>query len=237
MKTKTAVIKTVLLALSFIFIVLVPARAEYEYKNVECGDAVIHSFKIYVNGDCGATITKIVKNGTGSADVGYSGGSCCYNPNYHLPAGGHIWTEIYFAVDENAPDGAILRSTASYELVLDNANCNSSGAQSSSAFSKVKIGVSKTKREEKAFITALNSEKWETRAEAAKALGRIKSKEAVVPLIQLLKDKKRNVRFEAVWALGRIKSRKAVEFLTSALNDEDNGVRWAAEKALEKITK
>lgn len=239
MNIKRTISKAALICLSLIILTLETAWAEYDFKSVRCGDAVIHTYKMWAKGDCGITITKIVKNGTGPAEVGYSGGSCFYNPNYHLAAGESTLTAIYFVVDEDAPNGAILRSTAKYEMVLDNPDCNHSGGQSSSGFSRVICGDSKTeeKKSEKAFITDLNNKKWEVRAEAAKALGRMKSKEAVEPLIRLLKDEEYIIRFQVVWALGKIKPKEIDKLLTQALNDKDYGVRWVAKKTLEKIRK
>jgi len=78
----------------------------------------------------------------------------------------------------------------------------------------------------------LNRREREVRVEAARALGEIKSPEAVPHLIEALKDEDEGVRSAAAWALGAIKSPEAVPHLIESLKDEDLYVRRAAAEAL-----
>ena len=74
---------------------------------------------------------------------------------------------------------------------------------------------------------------------AADALGKIKSEDAVEHLIRALKDENENenadVRISAIWALGEIKPDESVEHLIRALKDKDIYVRRNATDALYKI--
>ncbi|KYK35213.1 MAG: HEAT repeat domain-containing protein [Theionarchaea archaeon] len=83
----------------------------------------------------------------------------------------------------------------------------------------------------------LKDEKIDVRLNAAIALGKIGSEEAVEPLIEAFTiDEERSVRERAADALGKIGSEKAVEFLIKALSiSESSFVRLNAVKTLEKI--
>ncbi|TVR73226.1 MAG: hypothetical protein EA427_02390 [Spirochaetaceae bacterium] len=71
----------------------------------------------------------------------------------------------------------------------------------------------------------------EVRAEAARALGRIRASEATEALILALRDLTSSVRPEAAIALGRIGDRRALPYLLDALNDPSeelqDGAAWA----------
>ncbi|MCK4858041.1 MAG: HEAT repeat domain-containing protein, partial [candidate division Zixibacteria bacterium] len=82
---------------------------------------------------------------------------------------------------------------------------------------------------------ALKDEDSGVRWRAAKALGEIKSPEAVKPLMEALKDEDYDVRWRAALALGEIESPQAVKPLIEALQDEDSYVKWRAAEVLEKF--
>lgn len=71
--------------------------------------------------------------------------------------------------------------------------------------------------------------------EAAKALGKIKSSQAIEPLIDALMDQKNKGRSGAAEALGQIKAENAIDHLIAALTDTDDFTRLAAAKALGRI--
>jgi len=73
------------------------------------------------------------------------------------------------------------------------------------------------------------------RGNAADALGKIGSIEAVVPLSALQKDKDKVVRYSATEAIGSIGSAESVDYLIEALLDEEWSVRLIAAKSLERI--
>lgn len=80
-------------------------------------------------------------------------------------------------------------------------------------------------------IARLHDPDPEVRAEAARALGRIRAPEATEALIQELRDNTSSVRPEAAIALGRIGDRRALSHLLDALNDPSeelqDGAAWA----------
>lgn len=80
-------------------------------------------------------------------------------------------------------------------------------------------------------IARLHDPDPEVRAEAARALGRIRAPEATEALIQELRDLSSSVRPEAAIALGRIGDRRALPYLLDALNDSSeelqDGAAWA----------
>lgn len=73
------------------------------------------------------------------------------------------------------------------------------------------------------------------RTNAAEALGRIGSAEALDPLIAALQDRDLSVRAAAAGALAKLRDPKAVAPLTVALRDVDEWVRRAAATALGEI--
>jgi len=83
------------------------------------------------------------------------------------------------------------------------------------------------------LITALRSNDWIVRMHAAKALGRIRTADAVEPLIPLLQDKVKAVREEAAATLAAIGD-SAIPSLVNALQHEEWLVRLHAVEALGK---
>jgi hypothetical protein len=83
-------------------------------------------------------------------------------------------------------------------------------------------------------IRRLKSDDWETRRNAAQALGKQRDKQAVEPLVAVLKDTNWSVRYAASKALAQIGD-VAVEPLIAALKDGNLGVRWNAAEALGEI--
>lgn len=75
----------------------------------------------------------------------------------------------------------------------------------------------------------------DVREEAARALGRIKSIEAVEPLIKELHDTSSSIRRQAAISLGKIGDRRALPALFNALECEAGDVKDAAIKALGDI--
>jgi len=73
------------------------------------------------------------------------------------------------------------------------------------------------------------------RVNAAKFLGKLKSKEAVDPLIKTLGDYDPELRTAAATSLGLINDLKAVDALIEAINDVDPNVQYAANMALRKF--
>ncbi|MGL1892846.1 MAG: MFS transporter [Spirochaetaceae bacterium] len=72
----------------------------------------------------------------------------------------------------------------------------------------------------------------EVREEAARALGRIRSLEAVEPLMNEVKDENSTIRSQAALALGKIGAESALPVLFSALDSESEELQTAAVKAL-----
>ena len=75
------------------------------------------------------------------------------------------------------------------------------------------------------------------RANAARALGRLKSRPAVHPLIELLQDSSPDVRARAAEALGMIGDRTSIEPLVQKIKDHAAKVQEAAGAALVKFGK
>lgn len=94
-----------------------------------------------------------------------------------------------------------------------------------------------------ALIKSMEYEDWHSkfsvlstvRANAAEALGKIQSREAVIPLIERLEDSDAEVRWKAAEALGRIGEDESLEPLIYALNDSDGDVRKQAARALGEL--
>lgn len=94
-----------------------------------------------------------------------------------------------------------------------------------------------------ALIKSLEYEDWHSkfsvlgtvRANAAEALGKIQSRDAVIPLIERLDDSDSEVRWKAAEALGRIGDDEALEPLIYTLNDTDGDVRKQAARALGEL--
>jgi HEAT repeat protein len=75
------------------------------------------------------------------------------------------------------------------------------------------------------WFKALESPEWETRLNAAEALGKLKEKRALNLLLSALADEDEYVREGAAWALGQIADTVAVSSLVKALKDGDKYVR------------
>jgi HEAT repeat protein len=86
------------------------------------------------------------------------------------------------------------------------------------------------------LITALQDRSEKVRAEAARALGRLKAPQATHPLTNtLLRDPRAPVREEAARALGEIGDERALGTLNRALNELPYEVRAGALAAMEKM--
>ncbi|MGB2821763.1 MAG: HEAT repeat domain-containing protein, partial [Phycisphaerae bacterium] len=75
----------------------------------------------------------------------------------------------------------------------------------------------------------------DTRAKAARELGRKKIAKAVPALRGYLKDADAEVRLNCVWALGEIGDKKTIPDVRTLLTEEDHRVRAAAAEALGKM--
>lgn len=82
------------------------------------------------------------------------------------------------------------------------------------------------------IIARLYDPDSEVREEAARALGRIKSIDAVEPLINELDDKTSTIRSQAALALGKIGSTDALPALFNALESSSEDIQNSAVKAL-----
>lgn len=86
--------------------------------------------------------------------------------------------------------------------------------------------------------TALNiKEKRGRRSMAIRALGNIKSDEAVAVLEQVLDDDDFAIRLQAVSSLGKIGTERAIQLVEGMLSDKNERVRKAAENALKRAGK
>ena len=97
------------------------------------------------------------------------------------------------------------------------------------------IDLSVMKKDPAICIELLKDKKADVRSSATRALGEIKSPEAVQPLLRLLKAEDAVVRSSAAEALGGIKSPEAVQLLLGRLKDKDWDVRSSAAEALGDI--
>lgn len=94
-----------------------------------------------------------------------------------------------------------------------------------------------------ALIRSMEYEDWNSkfsvlgtvRANAAEALGKLQSLDAVEPLIERLDDPDTEVRWKAAEALGKIGETTALEPLIYTLNDPDGDVRKQAAKSLGEL--
>jgi HEAT repeat protein len=86
------------------------------------------------------------------------------------------------------------------------------------------------------LIRALDDSNPAVRRHCAKALGNMRTHEAVKPLFLLLQDHDWFVRAEAAMALGHIGDPRAVGWLLQMLNDGDAYVRLCAGTALRDVT-
>lgn len=82
------------------------------------------------------------------------------------------------------------------------------------------------------IVARLTDPDREVRAEAARALGRIGSRESFDALAAQLRDRESSIRAEAARALGKIGDRRAVALLTEALEDPSVELQEAAAEAL-----
>ena len=94
------------------------------------------------------------------------------------------------------------------------------------------VALSRIGREAVApLIGALESQRWQARANAAFALGLVRDERSIDPLIAATSDSEWHVREKAAWSLGLTGDRRAVEPLATALKDADWHVRaqsaWA----------
>lgn len=87
------------------------------------------------------------------------------------------------------------------------------------------------------LIKQLSDDLWQTRWDAAAALGETKDPRAVDPLIATLKDENSYVRMTAARSLGMIGDKRAIKALITALKeDESHGVKKNAALALKQLT-
>jgi len=82
------------------------------------------------------------------------------------------------------------------------------------------------------LIGLLRSIRPAVRAGAARALGKLRAKDAVDPLIWLVGDRDPDVRLAAIIALRQIGDRRGLDAIGTAVQDRDPDVEGAAEKAL-----
>jgi HEAT repeat protein len=98
------------------------------------------------------------------------------------------------------------------------------------------IGPEKAQRAEQPLIDDLIFDNiGSVREEAARALGKINSKNAIEPLVDALMDENNGGRSGAAEALGQLKADIAIDYLIISLTDTDEFTRLAAAKALGKI--
>jgi HEAT repeat protein len=82
------------------------------------------------------------------------------------------------------------------------------------------------------LVGLLRSIRPVVRAGAARALGKLRARDAVDPLIWLLHDREPDVRLAAVFALRQIGDKRGMDAIASSVEDTDPDVEGAAEKAL-----
>jgi HEAT repeat protein len=87
------------------------------------------------------------------------------------------------------------------------------------------------------LLDALKSPSDSIRENAATALGRIKSREAVAPLIELLSESEWKVRRSAAEALGQIGDKRAIEPLIHSLRDNVEKVQQEAVESVVRFSK
>jgi len=87
------------------------------------------------------------------------------------------------------------------------------------------------------LLDALKSPSASIRENAATALGRIKSREAVVALIELLDDSEWKVRRSSAQALGEIGDKRAIEHLIHSLRDNVERVQQEAVESVVRFGK
>ena len=86
-----------------------------------------------------------------------------------------------------------------------------------------------------ALVETLKDSDADVRKQAAWALGRIRSEQAVDGLIAAMRDSDQEVRKQAIWALGRLESPKAVDALTAALKDSNTEVQIGRASCRESV--
>jgi HEAT repeat protein len=82
------------------------------------------------------------------------------------------------------------------------------------------------------LIGLLRSFRQEVRAGAARALGRLRARDAVDPLIRLLRDRTPEAKQAAIFALRQIGDERGLDAIASLVEDADQDVERAAERAL-----
>lgn len=85
---------------------------------------------------------------------------------------------------------------------------------------------------EQPLIGILRSIRPTVRAGAARALGKLRSLDAVTPLTAALRDRDERVRIAAVYALREIGDPRGLDAVAGAVRDRDPAVEGAAEDAL-----
>jgi HEAT repeat protein len=82
------------------------------------------------------------------------------------------------------------------------------------------------------LIGLLRSIRPVVRAGAARALGKLRARDAVEPLIWLLRDREPDVRLASILALRQIGDERGLDAIASSAQDADPEVEAAAERAL-----
>jgi HEAT repeat protein len=99
------------------------------------------------------------------------------------------------------------------------------------------VGRSNAADEVEQLIKQLSDDLWQTRWDAAAALGETKDPRAVDPLIVTLKDENSYVRMTAARSLGMIGDKRAINALIASLKEDDShGVQKNAVLALKQLT-
>ena len=99
------------------------------------------------------------------------------------------------------------------------------------------VGIIGAADEVEQLIKQLSDDLWQTRWDAAAALGETKDPRAVDPLIATLKDKNSYVRMTAARSLGMIGDKRAIDALITSLKEDDShGVIKNAVLSLKQLT-
>ena len=134
----------------------------------------------------------------------------------------------------------VIRENSAYilgELALQARSLFSNTLKSSEQLMKINGLTDQRHLDEVASIlmeTLQDTNSW-VRGNAADALGKTGSRDALAPLAELIDDDDKIVRYSAVSAIGEINISEGIETLICALDDSEWSVRLAAAKALERL--
>jgi HEAT repeat protein len=135
---------------------------------------------------------------------------------------------------------SVIRENSAYiigELALQARSLSSNTLKSSEQLKKINSLTDQRHLDEVTSIlikTLQDTDAW-VRGNAADALGKTGSLDALAPLAELINDDDKIVRYSATSAIGEINVSEGIGTLICALDDSEWSVRLAAAKALERI--